>query len=74
MRDSVPVQARCSTIDIPLLVQKYNGFNLLVGDLSGPSAVQVSNRVDNSIQQLGLGLHGISNGKLGAASWPKVGH
>ena len=55
-------------------MQKYNGFNLLVGDLSGPSAVQVSNRVDNSIQQLGLGLHGISNGKLGAASWPKVGH
>jgi uncharacterized protein with NRDE domain len=53
-------------------VQRYNGFNLLVGDLSSSSAVQVSNRVDSSIQQLGPGLHGISNGKLGAASWPKV--
>lgn len=53
-------------------VQRYNGFNLLVGDLNAGSALQVSNRADASVQKLGPGLHGISNGKLGGASWPKV--
>lgn len=47
---------------------EYNGFNLLVGDLSG--FYHYSNR-ENRINLIKPGIHGISNALLNTA-WPKV--
>lgn len=47
---------------------RYNGFNLLVGDISG--LFYYSNRGDN-IQRIKPGLYGLSNHLLGT-QWPKV--
>ena len=51
----------------------YNGFNLLLGDLSGENRrlVWFSN-VTNERRELGPGIHGVANHLLDSA-WPKVG-
>jgi Transport and Golgi organisation 2 len=74
MHNFVIVDLHSADSDSMIPAQRYNGFNLLVGDLACSSAVELSNRADSSMHKLCPGLHGISNGKLGAASWPKVGH
>lgn len=53
-------------------MQRYNGLNLVVGDLGSSTAVHVSNRGGGGVQRLGPGVHGVSNGHMGASGWPKV--
>jgi uncharacterized protein with NRDE domain len=48
--------------------QRYNGFNLIVGD--GDGIFYYSNR-QNSIRQISSGVYGLSNRLLGTP-WPKV--
>jgi uncharacterized protein with NRDE domain len=52
---------------------EYNGFNLVVGDLSVPSLYYLSNRGDGKPIEISAGLHGISNGLFAARpEWPRV--
>lgn len=53
-------------------LQRYNGLNLVVGDLGSSTAVHVSNRGGGGVQRLGPGVHGVSNVQMGASGWPKV--
>ena len=52
-------------------VQEYNGFNLVVGDLSTGDVAYLTNREDDGIVRLVPGTYGISNAALNCA-WPKV--
>lgn len=54
-----------------LCFQKYNGFNLIVGDLKLRKLAYFSNRSGRAPEELPPGLFGISNGELGS-QWPKV--
>ncbi len=56
---------------LPWLLQVYNGFNLVVGDMVSHQLAYLSNRAETGAQALEPGLHGISNGVLDSA-WPKV--
>ena len=54
-------------------LQAYNGFNMVVGDLSTKQAAYVTNRGTNTQPvQLQPGLHGISNGSGPQQEWFKV--
>jgi uncharacterized protein with NRDE domain len=48
----------------------YNGFNLVMGDLSRPAWHWASNRADATVA-LGEGVHGVSNALLDTP-WPKT--
>lgn len=58
---------------------QYNGFNLIVADVSSKSMIYITNRAeergDNEysvrIQEVSPGLHVLSNAKLDSP-WPKV--
>ncbi|KAK9865405.1 hypothetical protein WJX84_012400 [Apatococcus fuscideae] len=53
-------------------LQAYNGFNMVVGDLSTKQAAYVTNRGTNTQPvQLQPGLHGISNGSGPQQEWFK---
>ena len=52
-------------------MQKYNGFNLIVGDFGQRKLAYLSNRSGQGPQQLAPGFFGISNGVL-ESRWPKV--
>lgn len=52
-------------------LQKYNGFNLIVGDFKERRLAYFSNRSGVQPQELPGGLFGISNGLL-ESHWPKV--
>ena len=54
--------------DIAMQALRYNGFNLLAGDIDG--IFYFSNRAE-SVQQLSPGIHGLSNHLLDTP-WPKV--
>ena len=56
---------------LPWLLQVYNGFNLVVGDMVSHQLAYISNRAETGAQALEPGLHGISNGMRNSA-WPKV--
>ncbi|KAF5740960.1 hypothetical protein HS088_TW11G01042 [Tripterygium wilfordii] len=52
----------------------YNGFNLIVADISSKKMVYVSNRPKGqavTIQEVSLGIHVLSNAKLDSP-WPKA--
>ena len=54
--------------DVAIKAQRYNGFNLLAGDIRG--VFYFSSRT-GSVQQVSPGIHGLSNHLLDTA-WPKV--
>jgi uncharacterized protein with NRDE domain len=54
--------------DVSRQAQRYNGFNLLVGDLDG--VFYLSSR-EARVQELSPGIHGLSNHLLDTP-WPKV--
>ena len=54
-----------------LVLQAYNGFNLVVGDFGQHKLAYFSNRSGRKPQELAPGLYGISNGLL-ESQWPKV--
>ncbi|GGW95604.1 NRDE family protein [Alteromonas halophila] len=48
--------------------EKYQGYNLLFGDIN---ALQVYNNIEDRLQEVSPGIHGLSNATLNAP-WPKV--
>ena len=54
-------------------LQRYNGFNVIVGDFKERKLAYFSNRSGASPQELQPGMYGISNGVL-ESKWPKVEH
>ena len=52
-------------------MQEYNGFNLVVGDISTKEIAYLTNRDQDGPLKLVPGTYGISNGTLNSA-WPKV--
>lgn len=52
-------------------LQRYNGFNLVVGDFKLRKLAYFSNRSGKAPEELAPGLFGISNGVL-ESHWPKV--
>ena len=54
--------------DVAMRAPRYNGFNLLAGDVGG--VFYFSSRT-GSVQQLSPGIHGLSNNLLDTP-WPKV--
>ena len=53
------------------LRQAFNGFNLVVGDVTSGEVAFVSNRGEQAPAFLRAGAYGISNGRLDAG-WPKA--
>ncbi|KAL2895180.1 Transport and Golgi organization 2-like protein [Bienertia sinuspersici] len=54
--------------------EEYNGFNLIVADLSSKSMIYITNRANGEsvrIQEVPPGLHVLSNAKLDSP-WPKA--
>jgi uncharacterized protein with NRDE domain len=51
--------------------ERYNGFNLLVGDFTRPEMAWYGNRADAAPARLDAGVYGLSNSLLNTP-WPKV--
>ncbi|HEU4622605.1 MAG TPA: NRDE family protein [Burkholderiaceae bacterium] len=60
-------------LDVQSRAQRYNGFNLLVGELRGddPQLWWYSNRGKHAPRKLTAGVYGLSNASLDTP-WPKV--